>query len=219
MNGIKKYLAPLLTGAIVLSLSSCASILANPKSNGESVAEPSPTQLSSADPTSLPTSQTLDTSLTTELDSTASTPEKLNQETSVTSQPLNATDSKTTSTAKSLKTVNVTIYQANNQCESLVAEKVDVPAENPAQAAVGKVLKQADSGDFDLAGYRVKVNPESRVATVDFRLSPNSKRQFSSLSSCEQFAMFGSLRKTLTDNTQLKIKNVRFTNQGAEIAF
>jgi hypothetical protein len=96
---------------------------------------------------------------------------------------------------------------------------VDVPAENPAQAAVGKVLKQADSGDFDLAGYRVKVNPESRVATVDFRLSPNSKRQFSSLSSCEQFAMFGSLRKTLTDNTQLKIKNVRFTNQGAEIAF
>src|SRR4028118_285890 len=107
MNGIKKYLAPLLTGAIVLSLSSCASILANSKSNGESVAEPSPTQLSSADPTSLPTSQTLDTSLTTELDSTASTPEKLNQETSVISQPLNATDSKTTSTAKSLKTLSV----------------------------------------------------------------------------------------------------------------
>jgi hypothetical protein len=48
-------------------------------------------------------------------------------------------------------------------------------------------------------------------------LSPNSRRQFVSLSTCEQFALFGSLRKTLTDNSPLKIKGVRFTERGQDI--
>jgi hypothetical protein len=203
MDCIKKYLTPVLCGAIALSLSSCASLAAVHK--GES--------------TGLPTPDQIDTSLTTGLDSTASTSEQTHQETSVVSQPLQTSDHQLTSTTPSLNTVTVTIYQADNQCESLVPEKVAVPADSPVDAAVGKVLKQADSGDFDLAGYRVKVNPENGVATVDFRLLPNSKRKFSSLSSCEQLAIFGSLRKTLTDNAQLKIKNVRFTNQDAEISF
>jgi hypothetical protein len=86
-------------------------------------------------------------------------------------------------------------------------------------AAVGTVLKEAASGDFDLAGYRVNVNANSRVATVDLRLSPDSQRKFVSLSTCEQFALFGSLRKTLTANSQLNLKDVRFTQQGQEIKF
>ena len=72
-------------------------------------------------------------------------------------------------------------------------------------------------GGQDLAGYRVNLDLNKRVVTIDFRLSPDSKRQFVSLSMCEQFTLFGSLRKTLTDNPQLKIKDVRFTNQGQEI--
>jgi hypothetical protein len=94
---------------------------------------------------------------------------------------------------------------------------VAVPAATTVNAAVGKVLDKASSGDFGLAGYRVNVNAKSGVATVDLRLSPDSRRQFASLSSCEQFALFGSLRKTLTNNSQLKIKDVRFTEQGQQI--
>ena len=197
MNRLKKYLTPLMTGLIVLSLNSCASSPANRQS----------------DNASSPTVETANMSSTTLSDSAALTPAQPQQSTPVASQPLNATGS----TAQAKNTVTLNIYQADNQCQTLVPEKVALPASNAVDDAVGQVLKQADSGDFDLAGYRVQVNPKSRVATVDFRLSPNSRRQFVSLSSCEQFALFGSLRKTLTNNSRLKIKNVRFTERGQEI--
>lgn len=114
-------------------------------------------------------------------------------------------------------TLALNIYHPDNQCETLIPEKVAVSVDNPVTNAVGKVLELATSSDFDLAGYRVNLDLNKRVVTIDFRLSPDSKRQFVSLSMCEQFALFGSLRKTLIDNPQLKIKDVRFTNQGQEI--
>ncbi len=198
MKRLKKYVTRLLTGVIVLSLSSCASGLT--KSNTDtSVAE------------------TIDTFSVTQLDATGSTPAPDQTVTPVVTQPLKATNTKATSITSSIKTVPLKIYQADSQCQTLVSEKVAIPLENSVNAAVGKVLKQADSGDFDLVGYRVNVNANSRIATVDLRLSPDSRRQFVSLSTCEQFAFFGSLRKTLTSNSQLKIKAVRFTQQGKEI--
>lgn len=186
MNPLKKYLAPLMTGLIVLSLSSCSSSVANRQNNQAK----SPTHETGKMPS---------ITLSAKAATTSNQPQ--------TSTPV----------AQAQNTVTLSIYQADNQCQTLVAEKVAVPATRVVDTAVGKVLKQADSGDFDLAGYRVQVNSKSGVATVDFRLSPNSRRQFVSLSSCEQFALFGSLRKTLTTNSQLKIKNVRFTQQGQEI--
>jgi hypothetical protein len=197
MNPLKKYLAPLMTGLIVLSLSSCASSVANRQS----------------DKANSPTHETGNMPSTTLSSRAAATPAQPQSQTPVTSQPSNTTGS----IAQAKDTVTLTIYQADNQCQTLVPEKVAVPATRVVDTAVGQVLKQADSGDFDLAGYRVQVNSKSGVATVDFRLSPNSRRQFVSLSSCEQFALFGSLRKTLTDNSRLKIKNVRFTQQGQEM--
>jgi hypothetical protein len=197
MNPLKKYLAPLMTGLIVLSLSSCASSVANRQS----------------DKANSPTHETGNMPSTTLSSRAAATPAQPQSQTPVTSQPSNTTGS----IAQAKDTVTLTIYQADNQCQTLVPEKVAVPATRVVDTAVGQVLKQADSGDFELAGYRVQVNSKSGVATVDFRLSPNSRRQFVSLSSCEQFALFGSLRKTLTDNSRLKIKNVRFTQQGQEI--
>lgn len=189
MNRLKKYLTPLITGLIVLSLNSCAS---SPNNQPSDKSNSPSTGLSAR---------------------AASTPAQPQQEIPVASQPLNATGASPQGKGK----VTLNIYQADNQCQTLVAEKVAVPATSVVDAAVGQVLRQAESGDFDLAGYRVQVNPKSRVATVDFRLSPNSRRQFVSLSSCEQFALFGSLRKTLTNNSRLKIKNVRFTERGQEI--
>ena len=196
MNRFKKYFTPLFTGVIVLSLSSCTSTSVPTERKSEYAG--------------LPNAEILNTFLA----ATAAQPPTT---TPTISQSFNTTDSRATSTAQSIKTVSVTIYQADTQCQTLVPEKVTVPAGSPVDATVGTVLKQANSGDFDLAGYRVKVNAKSRVATVDLRLSPDSQRQFASLSNCEQFALFGSLRKTLTANAQLQIKNVRFTQQGTEI--
>lgn len=114
-------------------------------------------------------------------------------------------------------TVTVTIYKADDSCEARIPTKIAVAAHNSLKATVGKVLEPFDTKDFDLVDYQVAVNEKSGVATVNMRLSPNSKRRFVSLSSCEQTAFFGSLNKTLTSNPAWKIKSVRFTEQGKEI--
>lgn len=202
MNRLKTCITPLITGLIVLSLSSCAS----PGTNRQN------------DSASLPNPGTGTALAATQSDSVAASgvqPQKTI--TSVARQSSRATRKQTNSSAPAAKTVALNIYQVDNQCEALVPESMAVPADSPLESAVGTVLKQTDSADFELAGYRVQVNPKSRVATVDFRLSPNSRRKFVSLSMCEQFALFGSLRKTLTNNSRLKIKNVRFTERGQEI--
>jgi len=109
----------------------------------------------------------------------------------------------------------VTIYTSDVQCQELVPEKISVPAEEPVTNTVGKIIEKRDTSDFSLSGYRVNV--KNGVATVDLRISPESKRQIASLSSCEQFALFGSLRKTLTSNAAWNIKEVRFTERGQDI--
>ncbi|KAM3092982.1 hypothetical protein ACKFKG_20685 [Phormidesmis sp. 146-35] len=121
----------------------------------------------------------------------------------------------TRSKAKTPKTVSIAVYKLDNQCKGFLSEKVDVPADQPITKAIAKVLENTDSGDFSLAGYRVNV--ASGVATIDLRLPANSKRRFNSLSNCEQLALFGSLRRTLTNNKQWKIKTVKFTDRGKAI--
>jgi hypothetical protein len=122
-----------------------------------------------------------------------------------------------TTTAATPQTTNVTIYQVDNQCEDFVSKPVALPAVEPMEAAVKQVLAEWDTADFSLAGYRVTVDATSRTATVDLRVDPSSKRQLTSLSSCEQLALFGALRKTLTANRQWNIDTVRFTEQGEEV--
>lgn len=119
------------------------------------------------------------------------------------------------SSAATDKNINYVLYTSDTQCQELIAQKVSVSDEKPVIGAVGKILEQQDSADFNLSGYRVSIL--NGVATVDFRISPHSQRHFTSLSSCEQFALFGSLRKTLTANAQWKIKDVRFTERGEQI--
>ena len=217
MNCLKNYFIPLISAVLVLNLSSCSS-----------------SPIAKRDSTNLPTTATTNTPLTNQLDSTPtpvesqtpvssqpdsapSTPAPVQRQKPAISQPLTTTGTKATTTTQAQNTISLNIYQADSQCQTLVPEKVTVPAGSPVDAAVGKVLEKASSGDFDLAGYRVNVNSKSGLATVDLRLAPNAQRQFLSLSTCEQFALFGSLRKTLVDNAQLKIKDVRFTEQGQDL--
>jgi hypothetical protein len=111
----------------------------------------------------------------------------------------------------------VTIYKANDQCDQYEPSPVQVPTDSALDAAVGEVIKAQSSKDFAIAGYRVTVN--QGVATVDFRVVPDSPRQIVSLSSCEQFVLFGGISETLTKNPQFQIKEVRFSDRGEEIAF
>ncbi|MCT7952811.1 GerMN domain-containing protein [Ancylothrix sp. C2] len=137
--------------------------------------------------------------------------------TPATTEPLKASPTPVAKPTPSEKMVSVMVYKADSDCQSLVPEKVEVPAKSSMEAAAGKVVERYDTGDFDVAGYRVSVDAKTGVATIDFRLAPNSKRRFVSLSSCEQFALFGSLKKTLTSNPAWKIKEVRFTERGKPI--
>ncbi|BAU41690.1 hypothetical protein [Leptolyngbya sp. O-77] len=121
------------------------------------------------------------------------------------------------SPAAAPRLTTVTVYQADDQCVNFVPEQVQVPADQAMQAAVGKVLEKQGDGDFDLGGYRVSLNAQTGEATVDLRLVPGSKRQIVSLSACEQFALFGSLRETLMKNSAWNVKSVRFTERGEEI--
>ncbi|BAU12612.1 hypothetical protein LEP3755_31430 [Leptolyngbya sp. NIES-3755] len=110
------------------------------------------------------------------------------------------------------KTIAVNVFQLDNQCNRFVATKAAVPANQPVTQAIAKTLEKANSESLDVAGYRVRV--KSGVATVDFRPIPNARRSLTSLANCEQLALFGSVRRTLTQNPALRIKSVRFTDRG-----
>ncbi|MBE9102710.1 hypothetical protein [Vacuolonema iberomarrocanum] len=113
--------------------------------------------------------------------------------------------------------VTVTIYKADDQCVNFLPEDVQVEGDRPMMAAIGKVLEDQGSGDFDLSGYRVTVDEATGVATVDLRMNPGSARNLVSLSACEQFGLFGSLRETLVQNPEWNIQDVRFTEAGEDI--
>ncbi|WP_027248936.1 hypothetical protein [Planktothrix agardhii] len=113
-------------------------------------------------------------------------------------------------------TVPVTIYQVDTQCSELVPRQITVPKKQALERAIAEVLAQQSSSDFTL-NYRVNVDPEKQVITIDFRVPTNADRTFNSLSSCEQLALFGSLRKTIISNSNWQINEVIFTEQGEEI--
>ncbi|MCC5639693.1 sporulation/spore germination protein [Nostoc sp. CHAB 5844] len=208
----KRYLLPFIVVAIAASLGSCNS---NPTSTSSTINSEAPA----------PTATTNSSSTSSRIDSEAPTPTATTNSSPTPSQslsmaqlrakPTKVEPSEAAPKAETSKTVNVTLYTSDTQCQQLIPQKVSVPAEEPMTNAVGKIIDERDTADFSLSGYRVNVR--NGVATVDLRLSPQSKRQIASLSSCEQFALFGSLRKTLMSNSQWKIKDVRFTEKGEEI--
>jgi hypothetical protein len=199
MNITNKYFLPLIFVTIIVSLSSCSS---NPTARNID----SGTQSSTITPTNSPSSQASE-----QIPSVAQLREKSpNKE-----YPKENTPSSSTPKVAASRTTNVTLYTSDTQCQQLIPEKVSVSAEEPVTNVVSKILEKRDTSDFSLSGYRVNI--KNGIAIVDLRISPDSKRQIASLSSCEQFALFGSLRKTLTSNAQWNIKEVRFTERGEDI--
>ncbi|MBW4684128.1 MAG: sporulation/spore germination protein [Komarekiella atlantica HA4396-MV6] len=206
INTSKKYLLSFIVVAIAANLSSC-----NSNSTVRSIDSETPAPVTTPNFTSSPTPITTPNSVTSPTPSVAQLRDKSPNKELLRDTPAS------TSQAAATKTTNVTLYTSDVQCQALVPQKVTVSAEEPVTNAVGRIIEKRDTSDFSLSGYRVNV--KNGIATVDLRISPESKRQLTSLSSCEQFALFGSLRKTLTSNIQWNIKEVRFTQKGEEIVF
>jgi hypothetical protein len=199
MNTTKRYFLPFIFVTMVVSLSSCSSNLTSGNVDGKT-----------SFPTTTPT-KALSSQTPSQIPSVAQLREKSsNQE-----FPKENTPSSSNLKTVTSKTTNVTLYTSDTQCQKLIPENVSVPIEEPVTNVVSKILEKRDTSDFSLSGYRVNI--KNGIATVDLRISPDSKRQITSLSSCEQFALFGSLRKTLTSNAQWNIKEVRFTERGEDI--
>lgn len=192
MNSFKLCLTTCAVSWIAVSLSSCS--LTAPSSDRN----PPPTLIS---PTAIPTQPS------PQIASPTPTP---------TNSPSPTTTAKTQLAAPE-KIVLVDIYEVDSQCLKLIPEKTAVPANRSLDATISKILADQQSVDFTVSGYRVTVN--DGVAVIDMRAATDSKRRFSSLSTCEQLALFGSIRKTLLSHSGWKIQSVQFTEKGKEILF
>ncbi len=148
----------------------------------------------------------LNTLVTSNLDARTSTP-RIPLSTPPLKQPTTSAD-----------TVSVTIYRVDSQCQTLVPTLITVPTDQSLEAAIAQVLGWKNGIELPIA-YRVEVNQPDQSATIDLRVPTTSQRRLTSLSSCEQLALFGSLRQTLTMNPDWQIDQVYFTNRGEEILF
>ncbi|MEL6878879.1 MAG: hypothetical protein AAFP09_00005 [Cyanobacteria bacterium J06607_10] len=111
--------------------------------------------------------------------------------------------------------VSVSVYTIDDQCNDFVEETIQVPADQAMFQAVGKAVDSVDANEFKLEDYRVVL--EGNTAVVDMSLADGSERQFVSLSSCEQRALFGSVEETLLNNPDWAVDAVKFTNAGEEL--
>lgn len=115
------------------------------------------------------------------------------------------------------KLVKVTVYRLDSQCQGFIPQGVSVSVQKSLEDAIALTFSQEENRDFAL-GYRVIVDQKNAIVTIDFRVPSDAKRQIKSLSSCEQMALFGSLRQTLKSNRLWNIKQVKFTEMGKEIS-
>ncbi|MGF1491036.1 MAG: hypothetical protein ACFBSC_00990 [Microcoleaceae cyanobacterium] len=117
----------------------------------------------------------------------------------------------------SADTTSITLYSVDSNCDALVPQKVIAPSGNSLEFAVAQVFDLNTNEDFPLS-YRLEVDSDHQAVTIDLRIPTTSPRPLTALSACEQLALFGSLRKTLTENPQWQVHQVHFTHAGKEVA-
>ncbi|MEG3901503.1 hypothetical protein QUB19_03885 [Microcoleus sp. B4-C5] len=132
-------------------------------------------------------------------------------------QPSNSVASVLGSADLSENTATVTVYKVDNLCQTLNPETVTGPENQLMSSAVNEVLKQQIFDSLGLAGYRLKIDRDLGIATVDLRASGNSRQKLQNLSSCQMLGLFGGVRQTLTSYAPWQIKTVRFTELGENI--
>ena len=132
-------------------------------------------------------------------------------------QPSNSVASVLGSSAVSENTVTVTVYKVDNLCQSLNLETITGPDNQLMSSAVNEVLNQQIFSSLGLVGYRLKIDRDLGIATVDLRASGNSRQKLQNLSSCQMLGLFGGVRQTLISYAPWQIKTVRFTELGEDI--
>ena len=195
MNLICKQFGYLATGLILIGGSSCSSYDAAAKS-AENQSQPS------ASSHQFPHLQLTGN----QLDSRSAAP-----------KPSNSVNSVLASTKVPETTATVTVYEVDNLCQSLKPATVTGPGNQLMSSAVNEVLKQEIFASLGLVGYRLKIDRDLGIATVDLRASGNSRQKLQNLSSCQMLGLFGGVRQTLTSYAPWQIKTVRFTELGQDI--
>lgn len=115
------------------------------------------------------------------------------------------------------QTTSATLYTVDSSCAAFEPKTVNLPNQNSMGRAVGALLADPSVKSIPLAGYRVEQRLSGTVR-VDLRFAPNMTKSVYALSSCEQFALFGSIRATLVQNPQWEVTQVIFTERGKELA-
>ncbi|MEG3850339.1 hypothetical protein QT971_24395 [Microcoleus sp. herbarium19] len=142
---------------------------------------------------------------------------QLDARSSRSTQPSNSATSVLSSTAVSENTLTVAVYKVDNQCQTLKPETVTGPDNQLMSSAVNEVLNQQIFSSLGLVGYRLRVDRELGIATVDLRAAGNSRQKLQNLSSCQMLGLFGGVRQTLISNASWQIKTVRFTEVGEDL--
>jgi len=108
----------------------------------------------------------------------------------------------------------VMVYRLTSDCEGYQPEPVQVAEAEALDQTVALILAEQTFPEFTLSGYRVTVDPDTKIVTIDLRVARTSRRVLNSLSLCEQKAMLGSLKETLVNHPDWEIEAVDFTNRG-----
>jgi hypothetical protein len=114
------------------------------------------------------------------------------------------------------KTTAATLYMADGSCTAFESKTVELPPQDAIDHAISQLLATQSVKSIPLAGYRVEQRLSGTVR-VDLRFAPDMTRSVYSLSNCEQFALFGSIRATLVQNPQWQVTQVIFTERGKEL--
>ena len=194
MNLICKQFGYLATGLILIGASSCSSYF----DGANSAANQSQSSASQFGHLQLAANQ-------------------LDARSSRSTQPSNSVPSVLASSAVSENTVTLTVYKVDNLCQSLNPETITGPDNQLMSSAVNEVLNQQIFSSLGLVGYRLKIDRELGIATVDLRATGNYRQKLQNLSSCQMLGLFGGVRQTLSNYAPWQIKTVRFTELGQDI--
>lgn len=111
--------------------------------------------------------------------------------------------------------IPTTIYLPDPETYRLVPQTIPVDADAPVAGIVGQIISSYDGQDVGIEGYDVAVDQPNQIARVNFDVnSDRNGREFYSLSSANQVALFESIRETLLTNPDYQINEIIFSANG-----
>lgn len=111
--------------------------------------------------------------------------------------------------------IPTTIYLPDPQTYQLEPQTVPVDSNAPVAGVVGQIINSYEGQEVGIEGYDVAVDQASQIARVNFDVSgERNGREFYSLSSANQVALFESIRETLLTNPEYQINEIIFSANG-----